>query len=251
MRSARFVANGHIHTGTVVEDRVVDEAGRSYPQSEIVWLPPVTPTKVVGLVLNYADHAKELGLDTPTAPVLFFKPLTSLIGHGAKVVRPRGAEQLHYEVELGVVIGKRCRKVKASDAASVIRGYTVGNDVTARDYITNYYRPPVKAKGYDTFGPLGPWVVEDEDIDPDNVQLRAYVNGELRQEGHTSNLIFKVAPLIEYISEFMTLEQDDVILTGTPEGISFVKPGDMLKVEAVGVGALENQVVAEEDLPTG
>jgi len=132
----------------------------------------------------------------------------------------------------------------------VIRGYTVGNDVTARDYITNYYRPPVKAKGYDTFGPLGPWVVEDEDIDPDNVELRAYVNGELRQQGHTSNLIHKVAPLIEYISEFMTLEQDDVILTGTPEGISYVQPGDVLKVEAVGIGALENPVAAEEDLMT-
>ncbi|HVX29148.1 MAG TPA: fumarylacetoacetate hydrolase family protein [Nitrolancea sp.] len=245
MRIARFVANGRIHEGEVVEDRVVDEAGRSYPQSEITWLPPVTPTKVVGLVLNYADHAKELGLDTPTDPVLFFKPLTSLIGHGAQIIRPRGAEQLHYEVELGVVIGRRCRKVKAADAFGVIRGYTVGNDVTARDYITNYFRPPVKAKGYDTFGPLGPWVVVDEDIDPDNVELRAYVNGELRQQGHTSNLIHKVGPIIEYISEFMTLEPNDVILTGTPEGISYVQPGDVLKVEAVGIGALENPVVGE------
>jgi 5-oxopent-3-ene-1,2,5-tricarboxylate decarboxylase/2-hydroxyhepta-2,4-diene-1,7-dioate isomerase len=248
MRIARFVANGRIHEGEVVEDRVVDEAGRSYPQSAITWLPPVAPTKVVGLVLNYADHAKELGLDTPTDPVLFFKPLTSLIGHGAQIIRPAGAEQLHYEVELGVVIGQRCRKVKAADAFDVIRGYTVGNDVTARDYITNYFRPPVKAKGYDTFGPLGPWVVVDEDIDPDNVELRAYVNGELRQQGHTSNLIHKVAPIIEYISEFMTLEPNDVILTGTPEGISYVQPGDVLRVEAVGIGALENPVAGEEDL---
>jgi 5-oxopent-3-ene-1,2,5-tricarboxylate decarboxylase/2-hydroxyhepta-2,4-diene-1,7-dioate isomerase len=245
MRIARFVANGRIHEGEVVEDRVVDEAGRSYAQSEITWLPPVTPTKVVGLVLNYADHAKELGLDAPTDPVLFFKPLTSLIGHGAQIIRPAGAEQLHYEVELGVVIGRRCRKVKAADAFDVIRGYTVGNDVTARDYITNYFRPPVKAKGYDTFGPLGPWVVIDEDIDPDNVELRAYVNGELRQQGHTSNLIHKVGPIIEYISEFMTLEPNDVILTGTPEGISYVQPGDVLRVEAVGIGALENPVASE------
>jgi 5-oxopent-3-ene-1,2,5-tricarboxylate decarboxylase/2-hydroxyhepta-2,4-diene-1,7-dioate isomerase len=245
MRIARFVANGRIHEGEVVEDRVVDEAGRSYAQSEITWLPPVTPTKVVGLVLNYADHAKELGLDAPTDPVLFFKPLTSLIGHGAQIIRPAGAEQLHYEVELGVVIGRHCRKVMAADAFDVIRGYTVGNDVTARDYITNYFRPPVKAKGYDTFGPLGPWVVIDEDIDPDNVELRAYVNGELRQQGHTSNLIHKVGPIIEYISEFMTLEPNDVILTGTPEGISYVQPGDVLRVEAVGIGALENPVASE------
>jgi len=248
MRIARFVANGRIHEGQVVEDRVLDEAGRSYPQSEITWLPPVTPTKVVGLVLNYADHAKELGLDTPIDPVLFFKPLTSLIGHGAQIIRPAGAEQLHYEVELGVVIGRRCRKVKAANAFDVIRGYTVGNDVTARDYITNYFRPPVKAKGYDTFGPLGPWVVVDEDIDPDNVELRAYVNGELRQQGHTSNLIHKVGPIIEYISEFMTLEPNDVILTGTPEGISYVQPGDVLRVEAVGIGTLENPVAGEESL---
>jgi len=248
MRIARFVANGRIHEGQVVEDRVLDEAGRSYPQSEITWLPPVTPTKVVGLVLNYADHAKELGLDTPTDPVLFFKPLTSLIGHGAQIIRPAGAEKLHYEVELGVVIGRRCRKVKAANAFDVIRGYTVGNDVTARDYITNYFRPPVKAKGYDTFGPLGPWVVVDEDIDPDNVELRAYVNGELRQQGHTSNLIHKVGPIIEYISEFMTLEPNDVILTGTPEGISYVQPGDVLRVEAVGIGTLENPVAGEESL---
>jgi len=248
MRIARFVANGRIHEGQVVEDRVLDEAGRSYPQSEITWLPPVTPTKVVGLVLNYADHAKELGLDTPTDPVLFFKPLTSLIGHGAQIIRPAGAEKLHYEVELGVVIRRRCRKVKAANAFDVIRGYTVGNDVTARDYITNYFRPPVKAKGYDTFGPLGPWVVVDEDIDPDNVELRAYVNGELRQQGHTSNLIHKVGPIIEYISEFMTLEPNDVILTGTPEGISYVQPGDVLRVEAVGIGTLENPVAGEESL---
>jgi 5-oxopent-3-ene-1,2,5-tricarboxylate decarboxylase/2-hydroxyhepta-2,4-diene-1,7-dioate isomerase len=248
MRIARFVANGRIHEGQVIEDRVVDEAGRSYPQSDITWLPPVMPTKVVGLVLNYADHAKELGLETPTDPVLFFKPLTSLIGNGAQIIRPAGAEQLHYEVELGVVIGRRCRKVKAANALDVVRGYTVGNDVTARDYITNYFRPPVKAKGYDTFGPLGPWVVVDEDIDPDNVELRAYVNGELRQQGHTSNLIHKVGPIIEYISEFMTLEPNDVILTGTPEGISYVQPGDVLRVEAVGIGALENPVAGEEDL---
>ncbi|MDI3340894.1 MAG: fumarylacetoacetate hydrolase family protein, partial [Sphaerobacter sp.] len=191
------------------------------------------------------EHARELGLETPTAPVLFFKPLTSLIGHRAPIVYPIGVTQLHYEVELAVVIGRRCRKVRADRAHDVIRGYTVANDVTARDFITNYFRPPVKAKGFDTFGPLGPWVVEGEDIDPDNLTLRAYVNGELRQEGHTSKLIHKVGSIIEYISDFMTLEPDDVILTGTPEGISFVQPGDTLRVEVVGVGALENPIVAE------
>jgi len=245
MRYVRFIADGRLHPGYADEDRLIDESGRAYHQDAVVWLPPVTPTKVIGLVLNYAEHAKELGLETPKDPVLFFKPLTSLIGHRAPIVYPTGVKQLHYEVELGVVIGRRCRNVKAEQARDVIRGYTVANDVTARDFITNYFRPPVKAKGFDTFGPLGPWVVEDEDIDPDNLTLRAYVNGELRQEGHTSNLIHKVGPIIEYISAFMTLEPDDVILTGTPEGISFVQPGDTLRVEVVGIGALENPIVAE------
>lgn len=250
MRTVRFIAEGRLHTGHADEDRLIDEGGRAYRQDAVVWLPPVTPTKVVGLVLNYAEHAKELGLETPTAPVLFFKPLTSLIGQHAPIVHPTGVTQLHYEVELGVVIGRRCRKVKAADAFDVIRGYTVGNDVTARDFITNYYRPPVKAKGFDTFGPLGPWVVEGEAIDPDNLTLRAYVNGELRQQGHTSKLIHRVAPLIEYISDFMTLEPDDVILTGTPEGISFVQPGDVLRVEVESIGTLENPIIAEEG-PSG
>ena len=245
MRYVRFIADGRLHAGYADEDRLIDESGRAYHQDAVVWLPPVTPTKVIGLVLNYAEHAKELGLETPKDPVLFFKPLTSLIGHRAPIVYPTGVKQLHYEVELGVVIGRRCRNVKAEQARDVIRGYTVANDVTARDFITNYFRPPVKAKGFDTFGPLGPWVVEDEDIDPDNLTLRAYVNGELRQEGHTSKLIHKVGPIIEYISAFMTLEPDDVILTGTPEGISFVQPGDTLRVEVVGIGALENPIVAE------
>lgn len=247
MRRVRFIADGRLHTGYADEDRLIDEAGHAHTQDAVTWLPPVAPTKVLGLVLNYADHAKELGLETPTAPVLFFKPLTSLIGNHAPIIYPTGVEQLHYEVELGVVVSRRCRNVKAADASGVIRGYTIGNDVTARDFITNYYRPPVKAKGFDTFGPLGPWVAEDEGIDPDNVTLRAYVNGELRQEGHTSNLIHKVAPLIEYISEFMTLEPDDVILTGTPEGISYVKPGDTLRAEVEGIGALENPIVSQEE----
>lgn len=245
MRIARFIADGRLHTGYPDEDWLIDEAGRAHRQDAVTWLPPVVPTKVLGLVLNYADHAKELGLETPTDPVLFFKPLTSLIGHRAPIVYPTGVERLHYEVELAVVIGRRCRNVRADQAFDVIRGYTVANDVTARDFITNYFRPPVKAKGFDTFGPLGPWLVEDKTIDPDNLTLRAYVNGELRQEGHTSQLIHKVGPIIEYISAFMTLEPNDVILTGTPEGISFVRPGDTLRVEVEGIGALENPIVTD------
>ncbi|MCX2728603.1 fumarylacetoacetate hydrolase family protein [Thermomicrobium sp. 4228-Ro] len=245
MRTARFIAEGRLHIGTVHESCLVDEAGRCYPFEAVTWLPPVEPRKIIGVVLNYAEHAQELGMEVPTAPVLFFKPTTALIGHRAPIVYPTGVQSLHYEVELAVVIGKRCRKVARERAFEVVRGYTVANDVTARDFITNYFRPPVKAKGFDTFCPLGPWLVDAGDIDPDNVTLRAYVNGELRQEGHTSRLIYKVADLIAYISEFMTLEPDDVIMTGTPEGISFVKLGDVVRVEVEGIGGLENQIVAE------
>jgi 5-oxopent-3-ene-1,2,5-tricarboxylate decarboxylase / 2-hydroxyhepta-2,4-diene-1,7-dioate isomerase len=245
MRIARFAANGGIHTGEVRDDVVLDEAGRSYPHSGVVWLPPVEPPKVIGLALNYAEHAKEIGLETPDAPVLFFKPLTSLIGHAASIIIPQGVNELRYEVELAVVIGRRCRNIRPENAHDVIRGYTVGNDVTARDFTTNYFRPPVKSKGFDTFGPLGPWLVVDEEIDPDNLELRAFVNNELRQTGHTSKLIFKTADIIAYISEFMTLEPDDVILTGTPEGASYLEPGDVVRAEVEHVGALENLIVAD------
>jgi 5-oxopent-3-ene-1,2,5-tricarboxylate decarboxylase/2-hydroxyhepta-2,4-diene-1,7-dioate isomerase len=199
----------------------------------------------VGLALNFADHAEELGIRTPEEPALFFKPLSSLVGHRAPVLYPPGVEYMHYEVELAVVIGRTCRRVRAAEASSVIRGYTIANDVTVRDFVTNFYRPPVRAKGYDTFGPVGPWVVEGEIDDPHALALRAYVNGELRQQGTTAHLLRRIPELVEYISAFMTLEPDDLILTGTPKGISHIHPGDTMRLEIEGIGALENSVVAD------
>ena len=152
---------------------------------------------------------------------------------------------MHYEVELAVVIGQRCCKVRTSDALSVVHGYTIGNDVTVRDFIGNFYRPPVRAKGWDTFCPLGPYLVVEEIADPHALELRAYVNGELRQRANTQQLLRKVPELIEFISSFMTLEPGDIILTGTPRGISHVYPGDVMRLEIDGIGALENPVVAE------
>jgi len=181
----------------------------------------------------------------PDELALFFKPPSALIGHRAPVVYPAGVEYLHYEAELAVVIGRRCRRVRPQAARDVIKGYTVANDVTVRDFIRNFYRPPVKAKGWDTFLPLGPALVDDVP-EPGDLALRAYVNGELRQEGTTRDLIYPIEELVAFISEFMTLEEDDVILTGTPKGISHVYPGDVMRVEVEGVGALENPVVAED-----
>jgi 5-oxopent-3-ene-1,2,5-tricarboxylate decarboxylase/2-hydroxyhepta-2,4-diene-1,7-dioate isomerase len=162
------------------------------------------------------------------------------------VIYPDGVTYLHYENELVVVIGTRCRRVKAERAAEVILGYTIGNDVTARDFVTNYYRPPVKAKGFDTFGPLGPWLVTPDELpDVSALWLRTTVNGSLRQEGNTRDLTYSVPQLIEYISDFMTLEPGDMIWTGSPQGISHVYPGDVMQCEIEGIGILENEVVAE------
>lgn len=247
MRQVRFATEGTRHTGTLQDGVLRDQAGRAYDPETVVWLPPVLPTKVVGLALNFADHAEELGIRTPEEPALFFKPLSSLIGHGAPVVYPSGVEYMHYEVELAVVIGQTCRHIRAADASAVIRGYTIFNDVTVRDFVKNFYRPPVRAKGYDTFGPVGPCVVEVEIRDPHALTLRAYVNGELRQEGTTAHMIHRIPELVEFISGIMTLEPDDLILTGTPKGISHVHPGDVMRLEIEGIGVLENAVIAEED----
>lgn len=246
MRKVRFAADGRVQDGVSIENDtlIVGSHGKTYKPADVVWLPPVTPQKVVGLALNYADHAEELGLASPEDPALFFKPLSSLIGHGASVVAPPNIEYMHYEVELAVVIGRAARHVKAGDAMDYVLGYTIANDVTVRDFVHNFYRPPVKAKGFDTFGPMGPYLVIDEIDDPNSLELRAYVNGELRQTGNTSLLMRDIPTLIEYITDFMTLEPQDVILTGTPKGISHIYPGDVMRLEVDGLGALENNVIA-------
>jgi 5-oxopent-3-ene-1,2,5-tricarboxylate decarboxylase/2-hydroxyhepta-2,4-diene-1,7-dioate isomerase len=153
---------------------------------------------------------------------------------------------MHYEAELAVVIGRRGRRVSESDAMGMVAGYTVANDVTIRDYVENFYRPPLRAKCWDTFGPLGPYLVTTDDVpDPHALGVRTFVNGELRQEGNTRDLIHSIPKLIAWFTSFMTLEPNDVILTGTPKGVSHVYPGDVMRVEVDSVGALENAVIAE------
>ncbi len=247
MKLARFAVNGRIHEGAVNNDGQLAAAdGAIYAPDDVVWLPPVTPTKAIGLALNYADHAAELKMESPPEPALFFKPTSSLIGHKGEVTAPAGIAYMHYEVELVVVIGRRCRRVKPERAHEVIAGYTIGNDVTVRDFVMDFYRPPVRAKGYDTFGPVGPYLVTADEIpDPADLNLRAFVNGELRQQGNTGQLIRPVPDLIAFISMIMTLEPGDMIWTGTPKGISHVYPGDEMRLEIDGLGALENRVVAE------
>ncbi|HEY6952266.1 MAG TPA: fumarylacetoacetate hydrolase family protein [Bacteroidota bacterium] len=251
MKYARFAVGSAIYHGIVREDGILQtKDGAEFQARDVTWLPPVVPSKAVGLALNYADHADELQMKSPEDPALFFKPPSSLVGHGAQVIYPTGVEYMHYEVELVVVIGQRCRHVKAEQSDQYIRGYTIGNDVTVRDFVKNFYRPPVRAKGYDTFGPLGPYIVSADEVgDPANLNLRASVNGEVRQQGNTSQLLRPVPELIEYISMIMTLEAGDLIWTGTPKGISHVHPGDTMRLEIDGLGILENPVVSEDVLP--
>ncbi|MCL6585529.1 MAG: fumarylacetoacetate hydrolase family protein [Anoxybacillus sp.] len=247
MKHARFIAEGREQTGILNKEgtHITAASGKQYAFHDIqVWLPPIQPNKMIGLALNFADHAEELGLEKPTEPVLFIKPNSSLIGHLAPIYYPNGATYMHYENELAVVIGKTARNVKEKDAFDYVSGYTIANDVTVRDFVNNFYRPPVRAKGHDTFGPMGPFFVDKEDIDDvSDLELRTYVNGELRQRGNTKDLIYSIPELIAFISSFMTLEPNDVILTGTPKGLSHIYPGDVVRLEIDGLGALENYVL--------
>jgi 5-oxopent-3-ene-1,2,5-tricarboxylate decarboxylase/2-hydroxyhepta-2,4-diene-1,7-dioate isomerase len=252
MKRARFISDGRVYDGRLDGDVLIDDHGGAHRTGAVTWLPPVAPSKIVGFALTYREHAAELGVSAPDDPAVFFKPLSSLVGHGAAVVYPPGVEYLHYEAELAVVIGRRCRAVSPREAPHVVRGYTIANDVTVRDFVKNFYRPPVKAKGWDTFCPLGPMVVEGEIDDPHRLELRAIVNGEVRQRGTTADLAYSVWDLIAFLTEFMTLEPDDVILTGTPRGISHVRVGDRMRIEIDGLGALENVVAApSEPAPPG
>jgi len=247
MKHARFLAEGRELTGVLnkEETAIIIPGGKEFLLEEIqVWLPPIKPNKVIGLALNFADHAEELGLEKPAEPVLFIKPNTSLIGHHAPIYYPNGATYMHYENELAVVIGKYGKHIKKEDAFDYVSGYTITNDVTVRDFVNNFYRPPVRAKGHDTFGPIGPYFVDRTDIeDVNQLELRTYVNGELRQRGSTKDLMFSIPEIIEFISSFMTLEPNDVILTGTPKGLSHIYPGDVVRLEIDGLGALENPVL--------
>jgi 5-oxopent-3-ene-1,2,5-tricarboxylate decarboxylase / 2-hydroxyhepta-2,4-diene-1,7-dioate isomerase len=248
MKLVRVVVDGRIVDGRYENEQIVGTDSTRYDPADVIWLPPgAQSSKAIGLALNYSDRAIEFNLENPEAPVLFNKNPNTFVGHKGKVVYPTGAEYVHYENELVVVIGQRCRRVKAERAADVILGYTIGNDVTVRDFVTNYYRPPIKAKGFDTFGPLGPWVVTADELpDVSNLELRTTVNGEVRQQGNTRDLTHSVPELIEYITAFMTLEPGDMIWTGSPQGISHIFPGDVMVCEIDGIGSLENEVIAEE-----
>jgi len=198
------------------------------------------PSKIVAVGRNYVAHARELGHEIPVEPLIFLKPSSAVVGDGDDVVYPRQSHRVDHEAELAVVIGRRCKDVAAADALAYVRGYTCANDVTARD-LQEIDDQWTRAKGFDTFCPLGPRIVEG--IDPGSVSVVARVNGEVRQQGKTSDMLFAVPILIAFISGIMTLEPGDVILTGTPPGVGPVQRGDLMEVEIEGIGVLRNRVV--------
>ena len=251
-RHARVAFAGAVHAATAHADGVRLADGRVLREEQVVWLPPFEPGTIVALGINYADHAKELAgeltITSKDEPLAFLKAPNTLVGHRGSTRRPADAAFMHYECELAVVIGRRAKNVKRAEALGCVAGYTIANDYAVRDYLENWYRPNLRVKNRDGCTALGPWLVDAADVpEPHALELRTFVNGELRQRGHTRDLIDDVPALIEYLSSFMTLAPGDVILTGTPEGVSNVVPGDEVVCEIDGLGRLVNTLVADGD----
>jgi len=223
--------------------------GQKVKVEDVRLLAPVIPrSKVVGVGKNYASHAAEMGGEVPAEPLIFLKPNTTVIGPGEPIFYPTQSENVHYEGELAVVIGRICRDISAEDAHKVIFGYTVANDVTARDLQAKDGQW-ARAKGFDTFCPLGPWI--ETNFDPADKSVTTTLSSlgagdELKQDGRTSDMVFSVPDIIEYVSSFMTLLPGDVILTGTPEGVGPMQVGDEVNITIEGIGTLTNKVVSRD-----
>lgn len=255
MKRARVVWGGAIHAATpAAGDALRLEDGRLVGAEEVEWLPPVEAETVFAVGLNYAEHARELAFEVrrerAPEPLVFLKGPNTLAGHRGRTVRPAGVNFMHYECELAVVIGRPARRVPRACALDYVAGYCVANDYVVRDYLENWYRPNLRAKNRDAATLLGPWLVDAADIpDPMNLELRTLVNGAVTQQGNTRDMIVDVPGLIEYLSAFMTLGPDDVILTGTPQGVVDVQVGDEVITEIDGVGRLAGHIVAEPQAP--
>lgn len=250
-RSARVAYGGALHDAVEHDAGVRLTDGRVLAETEVVWLPPFEVGSIIALGINYVDHAKELAkeltMSAKDEPLAFLKAPNTLIGHRGVTRRPRDATFMHYECELAVIVGQTAKNVARRDAMNVVAGYTVANDYAVRDYLENWYRPNLRVKNRDGCTVLGPWFVPAAGIpDPHALALRTFVNGRLTQSGNTRDLINDVPALIEYLSSFMTLAPGDVILTGTPEGVVNVNPGDEVVTEIDGIGRLVNTIVGDD-----
>ena len=227
MKTYRF-----LHYGRIAESDAVPEGA--------TLLPPVVPSKIVCVGRNYAEHAKELGNEAPSDPILFFKPPSALLAPGGTIVRPAASQRVDFEGELAIVVGREATRVSAARWRDYVRGFSCANDVTARDLQKKDVQF-TRGKGFDTFCPIGPCI--EEDLDVSDLRLVTRVNGKVRQDGRTSQMIFPPEFLFEYITAIMTLVPGDVILTGTPAGVGPLAAGETVEVEVEGIGVLRNVVV--------
>jgi 2-keto-4-pentenoate hydratase/2-oxohepta-3-ene-1,7-dioic acid hydratase in catechol pathway len=246
-RSGDYEGYGLLDTGSV---RELDapwsgKLGRAHSLEAVTLLPPCAPSKIVCVGRNYREHAAELGNEVPAEPLIFLKPPSSLIAAGDSIVYPSLSTNVHFEGELGVIIGKRARNVAAGDAAQYIFGYTCVNDVTARD-LQRKDGQWTRGKGFDTFCPVGPWIVPAAEVAFDELRVRTLLDGEVKQDGSVRDMIFPVNVIIAYVTQFMTLEPGDLIATGTPSGVGPMQAGSTVSVEIQGVGALQNRVVTAQ-----
>ena len=226
MKSYRFLIDGRIAEG-------------SGPAAGAILLPPVQPGKIVCIGRNYADHAKELGNEAPSEPILFLKPPSAVLAPGGTIVRPAASQRVDFEGELAIVVGREAARVPRAAWRDYVRGFTCANDVTARDLQKKDVQF-TRGKGFDTFCPVGPCI--ETDLDPADLRLVTRVNGEVRQDGRTSQMIFPCDVLFEFVTAVMTLVPGDLILTGTPSGVGPLQAGDEVEVEVEGIGVLRNAV---------
>ena len=218
--------------------------GQQYPLSQVKILPPCQPSKIVAVGLNYRDHARELNLPEPQEPLIFLKPSSALIGHNESIIYPQMSQWVEYEAELGVVIGRQAKEIEPDKADEYIFGYTSVNDITARD-LQKKDGQWTRAKSFDTFAAIGTYLVAE--INPNNLNIKSFLNGRLCQSSNTSQLIFNTSFLVSFISRIMTMVPGDVISTGTPAGVGPMHPGDVIEIEIEQIGRLRNSVASKRD----
>lgn len=254
VKFARFEYNKKTYQGVVDAEGIhvikgsfwnhYEVSDRKHRISEVSFLPPVIPTKIVCVGQNYPGHIEELGVPVPGEPVIFFKPPSCLIGHEHPIFYPRNAERIDYEGELAIVIKHTMKRVNETDTLNYVLGYSCFNDVTERNMAAKDPFLLSLAKGFDSFGSFGPCIVTD--LDPNHLMLKTYLNGELKQQDNTKNCVFGVQQVLSFISKYMTLFPGDIVITGTPRGIAPMKPGDTVEVEIESIGTLRNTVQSED-----
>jgi len=247
MKLVRFTHKDKEYSGILNNHKVIvsdpDTSVKTYDEDEVIFLSPVNPSKIVSVGLNYRDHAVELGMEVPREPIIFIKPATSIIGPDGIIRFPKNSSRVDYEAELAVVIRDTIKDIEPEEAKNHITGYTCMNDVTARDLQKRDVQW-TRAKSFDTFAPLGPCI--ETDLDPGNLRICSYLNGELKQDSTTADFIFTVPELVSFVSKVMTLLPGDVISTGTPSNVGEMIPGDEIVVEIEGIGRLRNYVKKAE-----